>query len=176
MISKAIRCGALSSVLLTLLLMALSLPSRSAPGLTESELKAVFLLRLPQFVSWPDNQSATIFCVTQTSELSALLQEIVAAEPRGREVRPLIADQVNSCDVVFGPVTGKTSDLTLAQGVLWVSDQPGFARNGGMVELKRNGARMGLVINLPALESAGLRASSKLLQLSEVLGDLPSDA
>ena len=91
-------------------------------------------------------------------------------------MRPLIADQVNSCDVVFGPVTGKTSDLTLAQGVLWVSDQPGFARNGGMVELKRNGARMGLVINLPALESAGLRASSKLLQLSEVLGDLPSDA
>ena len=29
-------------------------PSRSAPGLTETELKAVFLLRLPQFVTWPE--------------------------------------------------------------------------------------------------------------------------
>jgi hypothetical protein len=53
---------------------------------------------------------------------------------------------------------------------LKVSDQPGFAQQGGMVELKRRGARMGLVVNLGALESAGLRASSKLLQLSEVVG------
>ena len=53
---------------------------------------------------------------------------------------------------------------------LRVSDQPGFAQQGGMVELKRRGARMGLVVNLGALESAGLKASSKLLQLSEVVG------
>jgi hypothetical protein len=39
-----------------------------------------------------------------------------------------------------------------------------------MDELKRRGARMGLVVNLRALESAGLKASSKLLQLSEVVG------
>jgi hypothetical protein len=45
-----------------------------------------------------------------------------------------------------------------------------------MIELKRNGARMKLVINLEVLESAGLRASSKLLQLSEVVGDLSGDA
>ena len=63
-----------------------------------------------------------------------------------------------------------------ARGVLWVSDQPGFAREGGMIELKRNGARMKLVINLEVLESEGLRASSKLLQLSEVVGDLSGDA
>ncbi len=53
--------------------------------------------------------------------------------------------------------------------MLWVSDQPGYARDGGMVELQRRGARIGLVVNLPALESAGLKASSKLLQLSDVI-------
>ena len=58
---------------------------------------------------------------------------------------------------------------------LRVSDQPGFAQDGGMVELKRRGARMGLVVNLGALESAGLKASSKLLQLSEVVGDTQRD-
>jgi hypothetical protein len=51
----------------------------------------------------------------------------------------------------------------------------GFAQDGGMVELKRRGARMGLVVNLGALESAGLKASSKLLQLSEVVGETQSD-
>jgi hypothetical protein len=39
-----------------------------------------------------------------------------------------------------------------------------------MVELQRRGARIGLVVNLPALESVGLKASSKLLQLSDVIG------
>ena len=38
-----------------------------------------------------------------------------------------------------------------------------------MVELKRRGARMGLVVNVAVLESAGLKASSKLLQLGEVV-------
>ena len=58
---------------------------------------------------------------------------------------------------------------------LRVSDQPGFAEEGGMVELKRRGARMGLVVNLGALEAAGLKASSKLLQLSEVVGEAEGD-
>jgi hypothetical protein len=175
MMPSAIRFGALSSVLSMLVLLVCALPVRSAPGLTESELKAVFLLRLPQFVSWPDEQSATVFCVAPNSELSGLLQEIVAAEPKGREVRPLIADQVSTCDVVFASVGERESEQAFEQGVLWVSDRPGFAREGGMVELKRHGARMRLVINLPALESAGLKASSKLLQLSEVVGELSGD-
>jgi hypothetical protein len=78
--------------------------------------------------------------------------------------------------VVFESFNDNAEKLVAARGVLWVSDQPGFARKGGMIELKRNGARMKLVINLEVLESAGLRASSKLLQLSEVVGDLSGDA
>lgn len=176
MILRLVVRGVLSSALLAVALMWLSVPSRAAPGLTESELKAIFLLRLPQFVSWPDEHSAAIFCIAEASELSALLQEYVASEPRGREIRPLVADHVDNCDVVFGSFSGQAAKISVAKGVLWVSDQPGFAKDGGMVELKRNGARMRLVINLGVLESAGLRASSKLLQLSEVVGGLASDA
>ena len=142
-------------------------PSRSAPGLTEVELKAVFLLRLPQFVSWPDRRAAAIFCVAQSSEVSTLLFEMVASEPKGREVRAIAPGQVAGCDVVYG--YGPEAVSQASGQMLWVSDQPGFAVDGGMVELKRRGARMGLVINVAALESAGLKASSKLLQLAEVV-------
>ena len=173
---RLMRRSALSSALLTVALIAFSLPSSAAPGLTENELKAVFLLRLSQFVSWPDDQSARIFCIAPASELATLLQEIVATESGDREVRPLVSHQVNGCDVVFESFNDNAEKLAAARGVLWVSDQPGFAREGGMIELKRNGARMKLVINLEVLESAGLRASSKLLQLSEVVGDLSGDA
>lgn len=142
-------------------------PSRSAPGLTEVELKAVFLLRLPQFVSWPDQRPAAHFCVEPSSEVSVLLSEMVASEPRGRTVRFLEVGDTTGCDVVYGDPALIVDSDSIA---LKVSDQPGFAQQGGMVELKRRGARMGLIVNLDALESVGLRASSKLLQLAEVVG------
>lgn len=170
MILTPICLRVLSSALIAMVLITLSAPTRAAPGLTENELKAVFLLRLAQFVSWPEEQAETVFCVAPAAEFSALLEEIVAADPDGREVRPLNPDQLVGCDVVFGSFNGGPEKISAAKGVLWVSDQPGFARDGGMVELKRTGARMKLVINLDAMESAGLRASSKLLQLSELVG------
>ena len=56
-------------------------------------------------------------------------------------------------------------------GALRVSDAPRFASEGSMVELKRRGARMGLVVNVKALTLGGFRASSKLLQLAEVIDE-----
>lgn len=165
--SRRIGFGTLLGVALCVCTVLSSEPSRSAPGLTEVELKAVFLLRLPQFVSWPDQRPAAHFCVDPSSEVSALLSEMVASEPRGRTVRLLEAGETKGCDVVYGDPALIEPDESIA---LRVSDQPGFAQQGGMVELKRRGARMGLVVNLGALESAGLKASSKLLQLSEVVG------
>lgn len=169
MASKPLRVGALVGSLMCVCSVLPSEHSRSAPGLTEVELKAAFLLRLPQFVSWSDKRRATNFCVTETSEVSNLLAEMVATEPRGRSVRLIEVDQSDGCDVVFGPAS-KLSSTTRVRALL-VSDDSGYAKNGGMVELKRRGARIGLVVNLDALESVGLRASSKLLQLSEVVGD-----
>jgi len=169
MASRPLRIGALVGTLLCVCSVLPSEPSRSAPGLTEVELKAVFLLRLPQFVSWSDERRATNFCTTEASEVSNLLAEMVATEPRGRSVRLIEVGQADGCDVVFGPA-GTLSDTTPVEALL-VSDEPGYAKNGGMVELKRRGARIGLVVNLDALESVGLRASSKLLQLSEVVGE-----
>ena len=170
--SKRIGLGALMGAALCVCMVLSSEPSRGAPGLTEIELKAVFLLRLPQFVSWPDQRSATHFCVDPSSEVSTLLSEMVASEPRGRTVRAIEGGDTEGCDVVYGDPAFAVAAESVA---LRVSDQPGFARDGGMVELKRRGARMGLIVNLGALESAGLKASSKLLQLSEVVGDAQRD-
>ncbi len=170
--SKRVGFSALIGVLLCVCSVLSSEPSRSAPGLTEAELKAVFLLRLPQFVSWPDQRPAVHFCVDPSSEVSVLLSEMVASEARGRTVRAIESGDTEGCDVVYGEAALGVQRASVA---LRVSDQPGFAQDGGMVELKRRGARMGLVVNLGALESAGLKASSKLLQLSEVVGETDNE-
>ena len=67
MFSKRMGFSALGGALLTVCAVLPSEHSESAPGLTEVELKAVFLLRLPQFVNWPDQRSAKRFCVIELS-------------------------------------------------------------------------------------------------------------
>ena len=54
MLFQRISLSALCGALLWIASALSSEPSRSAPGLTETELKALFLLRLPQFVTWPE--------------------------------------------------------------------------------------------------------------------------
>ena len=100
--SKRLGFGALLGAALCVCTVLSSEPSRSAPGLTEVELKAIFLLRLPQFVSWPDQRPAAHFCVDPLSEVSELLSEMVASEPRGRSVRAIEAGNIEGCDVVYG--------------------------------------------------------------------------
>ena len=78
--------------------------SQSAPGLTGVQLKAVFLLRLPQFVSWPDQRSAARFWVTESSEVLALLTDMVASDSQGRMVRTFEVGRLNECDVVYGRI------------------------------------------------------------------------
>ena len=167
--------GALMGVLMGVLTAVATMtppPALSAtPGLTASELKAVFLLRLPQFVTWPDGQVAEVFCVAEAPELSRLLAEMLVDDARGRVVRELRpTETMAGCDVVFGTDATQLPAVAAVRPMLRVNDQRGYALGGGMVELQRRGARIGLVVNLPALESVGLKASSKLLQLSDVIG------
>ena len=82
MCSKRMGVSAMSGALLTVCIAFPSERSESAPGLTEVELKAVFLLRLPQFVSWPDQRSAKRSCFIESSEVRALLEDMVASDPR----------------------------------------------------------------------------------------------
>jgi len=100
MFSKRMGVSALGGALFTVCAVLPSGHSESAPGLTEVELKAVFLLRLPQFVSWSDQRSATRFCVTESSAVSALLTDMVASDPQGRVVQTVEVGRLNKSDVV----------------------------------------------------------------------------
>ncbi len=54
---------------------------------------------------------------------------------------------------------------------LIVGDVAGFARRGGMVNLTKKGNRLRFEINRRAVESAGLRLSSQLLKLANLIED-----
>lgn len=151
--------------------------SDAIPGFQAQQIKAAFLLHLFQFMGWPESKDPAIeLCFLSEGDVSLAASEILQNRSSGVHIRQLSEeDSLSLCHVLYvGDDAAEVSSSRLlaatAESVLIVSDQLGFAQGGGMVELERRPSRIGLVINLPVLEAAGLKPSSKLLRLARVLG------
>ena len=60
-------------------------------------------------------------------------------------------------------------DALAGLGVLTVGETEGFARRGGMIEMKVSGNKIRLELNVTAIRDAGLAVSSQLLNVSSVV-------
>jgi len=156
-----------------------------AAGFTEHEIKAVYLYNFANFVTWPaaafDSPRSPIrYCVFGDTPVGDSLADTLKGETiHGRPLlllRPAGPPEFKGCHVVFIAASRRdrlADALRALDGspTLSVSDIEGFSRNGGMVTLRVENARIRPVINTSKLERAGLVASSKLLRLVEVIGD-----
>lgn len=149
----------------------------STPGFAAHEIKAAFLLHLFQFVAWPESKVSPFeLCFVGEGDVSRAASALLVKRQGGITTRQLAdLSEFSGCHLLYlDNATAEQNtlavDAALASSVLVVSDQPGFAEQGGMVELERQPARIGLIVNLPVLEAAGLKPSSKLLRLAKVLG------
>ncbi len=145
------------------------------PGFTESEIKAAFILHLFNFVQWPNGRTPSVICISEESSVTAALKALVQAKPtRGFTLMSVDGQEIteSNCDVLFLPAGVDRASTAMLEGslpILTVSDSSGFAQEGGMIELERQGSRVGLVINLESLTATGLSVSSRLLQLARVI-------
>jgi hypothetical protein len=151
----------------------------SAQGPSEYQVKAAFLYNFVKFVDWPETpagQEGPIeLCVLGKDPFGGALEHVVA----GKTVngRPLAIRRigdiagVRSCHVLFvgGSEGGRITEILKAAragSVLTVSEIDRFCERGGMVTLLMEGQRVRFRINSKMAASAGLRISSKLLQLA----------
>lgn len=145
---------------------------------TTDSLKVGFLYNFAKYTEWPQTSSAAVdqlrFCAVGSAPLSgqlALLHERRIAN-RPIDVRHRIsAAELSTCHVVYlshDEAERAESILKTLSGtpVLTVSDLPGFARQGGMIELVEMDNRMRFEINLAAARRTGLVMSSQLLKLA----------
>ena len=173
-----------SDRLLAGLLLCVGLLPHAAAEDLERQLKAAFLYRFAQFVEWPqeaggERSRQLVLCVLGPDVFEGALNSIVGKTVRERElvVKPIASPrQVGQCQMVFlaqpGPEAMKTTLNQSRQArVLTVSDQPGFAASGGMIELLRQDNRLQFEINLGATREAGLLVSSNLLRLARRIYD-----
>ena len=155
-----------------------------AAGLDENQVKAAYLFNFARYVEWPStahtsSTSALEIGVVGGGVVSDLLKKTVA----GKTVRARSLQVVNfqspadarSSHILFVP--GDLSSEELLQildqlkgtHVFVVADAAGFAQHGGIANFIVAGSRVRFAINKNAAEEAGLKVSSKLLRLAELV-------
>ena len=146
----------------------------------EQKLKAAFLYRFAQFVEWPAQDSSReelALCILGDEgfyRTAAAIEGKQVGEARLVIKRIEKPSQVGECQMVFTGKLGKTLQAqALKQSrnahVLTVSDQPGFAAAGGMIELMQVDNRLQFEINLKAARQANLQVSAQLLRLARTV-------
>jgi hypothetical protein len=142
---------------------------------SEYGMKAVLFYRLSQFVYWPVADKAPsplILCVVGKNPFGALINQL-SQNGANIEVR-LGAGDPSACHLLFisrseaGNLDSWLS-RTESKQIVTVSDIPGFARAGGMIELPLEGERVSIVINRRTAQKKGLEFNAQLLRLARIV-------
>lgn len=140
----------------------------------EYQLKTAYLFHFAELAEWPTPTPVTI-CLQGDSPLRAYLPVLSGLQIDGRTVHVLLAENppIQHCQILFLSDLSALSQTLLDQAknnhVLLVSDIEDFARQGGMIEFTLRDNKLKLVVNLSAVKRAGLKLSSKLLRMAEIL-------
>lgn len=168
-------------------LTALLLPAadRVTPDV-ESQVKAAFVPKLAGFVEWP----ATAFETTNSPLCLVLLGDDALDAAFDAEVvklrihsRPVTVTRVKSTEALDPAVrchilivgraeTPRWSEIFAAYGtrpVLTLGDAEGFTEAGGVLNFAKVEGKVRFEVNPEAAEKAGLKISSRLLQVSKVI-------
>ncbi|MFQ5774751.1 MAG: YfiR family protein [Kiloniellaceae bacterium] len=145
-------------------------------------IKAAFLYNFAKFTEWPKGAFAGAstslqVCVLGEDPFGPALESIAGKPINGRIVVVRRVGSIGAarpCHMVFVSASEEarlTSILeTLgARPILTVADMPNFARAGGIINLKTNDEdKLRFEINVRTARRAGLKLSSKLLNLAEL--------
>jgi hypothetical protein len=178
------KCGCPMRWFWAAVLMISGLPGGGQPRFSsEYDIKAAVVFNLAQFVEWPSSafanaDSPIVIGVLGQNPFGKALDRAVAGE--SVQKRRLVVKYGETLDAL-GPVhilyisrseARRLTDILKSfrgKSTLTVSDIDRFAQNGGMVNLVTAGDRVRMLANPAKIEAAGLRASSKLLRIAELV-------
>ncbi len=150
---------------------------------TEEEVKAAFLLNFGRFVEWPagtldKKPDRFTVCLVGQGEVTRKFEVVLQNQKiKSRSIElhklPLGASLANCQIAYFANTANSTLSEALmtarASPTLTVGDSADFAQRGGMIQFKLESNHLRFRINLVQAEDAGLKISSKLLGIAEVI-------
>lgn len=147
----------------------------------EERIKVSYLYNFAKFIKWPsplrenDQFQHFLICTAGEKPLSGHIGQLQNKEINGRPIEvwesKLAFNNKKPCEILF--ISGSEQSrypLILQEmaysSTLTVSDIPGFTEQGGMIGMMVIENRVRFIINLKAIQDAGLSADSQLLNLA----------
>ena len=176
-------CTALGTVSL-ILVAGLFGVEASSEGLDENQLKAAYLYNFARYVEWPSSAheskgSSLEIGVVGGGPVSDLLKKTVVGKKVGdrqlRVVDVLSPKDARNSHILFIPGDSSAADQKQVvedlkgTHVFVVGDSDNFAKRGGIANFIVSDSRVKFAINKTAATRAGLKVSSKLLRLAELV-------
>lgn len=155
------------------------------PRLSEYEIKATFLFRFTNYVTWPpeafpEPETPFTIGILGKDPFGEVLDRIVEGETiHGHKVeivRSSRPEVLKACHILFisrseADRTAKILALLDGAHALTVGETPGFAGKGGVINFFLEENKVRFEINPEAAKRAGLKISSKLLSLGRIVED-----
>jgi hypothetical protein len=165
----------------TALAVGLTVASAARADTPEAELKAEMVERFTRFVDWePRDLPADdlAICVVGDSPISSPLDRIARSrkiKDRKATVKSVDATATADCHVVLiGGADKKRLAAVIARTegrpILTISDAPGAAAGGSVINFYLDGKHVRFEINTRAARDGGLKVRTKLLRLARVVG------
>ena len=163
-------------------LMLSMLTSSLVQAQSEDQIKAAFLLNFARYVEWPASAFAKAgdpvrICLLGADDFESVVSATVKGKTVGGRAVSVASIEAPSaskpCHILFlGTDIASAQDVVGAVGtssVFTVSNDEGFAKNGGVANFFRAKKRIRFEINPKAAEVAGLEISSRLLRLAQLV-------
>lgn len=147
---------------------------------TDDQVKANFLLNFSKFIDWPSDAFATpdapfVLGILGIDPFGKYIDDLVSKEEIAN--RTIVVRRYNNlqdvleCQILYINQPWKTEEvLSVLKGksILSVSDDPGFAKAGGIIQFYNDSSAVKLEINGLAAKEAKMSISSKLLRIAKI--------
>ena len=154
-------------------------------SMTQYELKAQIIERLPNFIKWPeesgmdDHAAPFVFGVIGQSPFGTVLEELYYQNKKKLKNKPVTLkyisnlDEIPGCHILFVCASQEENleqiiAVTSGKPILTISDTPGFSQKGIIVNFYTNNRRVRFEINKSALRESTLTVRAQLLKIARI--------
>lgn len=164
-----------------LIALALCAALGAAQSRDERAVRAAYVFNLTKYVEWPAAKNELVIGFVGSPETGEVMQKMLDGKrSESRIIHVLLFpsdEELKKCSLVYIGDSPKKIRPLLDKfentNVLTVGEAESFARDGGIVGLVRVGDQVQIQVNLEAAQHAGIKISSRLLSLAQIVRPAP---